>query len=259
MLHGCTQSADDFAAGTRMNLVGDEHACLVAYPVQPKSANGSKCWNWFSPRHQYRGRGEPSLIAGITRQIMRGYAIDRRRVYVAGLSAGGAAAVILATTYPDIYAAAGVHSGLARGAARNVPTAVSAMRHGSAAISNTRPLSPGPAGNRPPVPAIVFHGDSDRTVHPRNAEQIIEQLRLRDRTDFRAEMQRGQAEGGRSYSRTSYLDGSGRAALELWVVHETGHAWSGGGLAGSYTDPQGPDASREMVRFFLEHPQKDAV
>ena len=257
MLHGCTQSADDFAAGTAMNQAGEEHDCLVAYPEQPKSANSSKSWNWFSPRHQHRGRGEPSLIAGITRQIMRDYAVDRRRVYAAGLSAGGAAAVILVETYPDIYAAVGVHSGLARGAAGNVPSAFRAMRHGRTAISNGQPLVPGPAGDRPVVPAIVFHGDRDKIVHPRNGERIIEQLRMKEDAHFRPEIQCGRAEGGRSYSRTSYLDGGGKALLEMWVVHEAGHAWSGGSPAGSYTDPQGPDASREMVRFFSEHPQRD--
>jgi poly(3-hydroxybutyrate) depolymerase len=189
---------------------------------------------------------------------MRDYAIDRRRVYVAGLSAGGAAAAVLAATYPDIYAAAGVHSGLARGAARNVPSAFSAMRHGHAAISNASPLSPAPGGNRL-VPTIVFHGGRDKTVHPRNGEQVIEQSRLTGGADLQPEIQHGAAEGGHGYSRTKYLDAAGRAMLEMWVVHEAGHAWSGGSPAGSYTDPQGPDASTEMVRFFLEHPLEDTV
>jgi poly(hydroxyalkanoate) depolymerase family esterase len=259
MLHGCTQSADDFATGTRMNVTGEAHSCFVAYPVQPQSANGSKCWNWFSPRNQLRGRGEPSLIAGIVDQIMRDFAIDRKRVYVAGLSAGGATAAVLGTTYPDIFAAVGVHSGLAHGAARNVPTAFAAMRHGAAKGSERSSLSHGHDGNPAPVPTIVFHGAEDRTVHPRNADQVIEQSLSRGKADLRATTQHGRVTGGHGYTRTSYLDANGHAVHEMWTIHAAGHAWSGGSPAGSHTDPRGPDASREMLRFFLEHPHKEAT
>jgi poly(hydroxyalkanoate) depolymerase family esterase len=259
MLHGCTQSADDFAAGTRMNAMGETHSCFVAYPVQPQSANGSKCWNWFSPRNQLRGRGEPSLITGIVGQIMRDFAIDRRRVYVAGLSAGGATAAVLGTTYPDIFAAVGVHSGLAHGAARNVPTAFTAMRHGTAKGSERLSLSHGHGGNHAPVPTIVFHGTEDRTVHPRNADQVIEQLLSRGKADLRATTRRGRVTGGHSYTRTSYLDARGHVVHEMWTIQDSGHAWSGGSPAGSHTDPHGPDASREMLRFFLEHPHAEAT
>jgi poly(hydroxyalkanoate) depolymerase family esterase len=252
MLHGCTQTADDFAAGTRMNFVGEERACFVAYPAQPKSANGSKCWNWFKPGDQQRGRGEPSLIAGITRQISRDYAIDRQRVYVAGLSAGGAAAAIMGTTYPDIYAAVGVHSGLPCGAASDLPSAFSAMRQGSPGSPNRAPRSSAFDGDGRLVPTIVFHGDRDATVHPQNGHHVIEQSRSTGLLELRSVTQRGHA-GGRPYSRTSHFDASGQAVLEMWVVHGAVHAWSGGSPAGSYADPQGPDASREMVRFFLEH------
>lgn len=256
MLHGCTQSADDFAAGTGMNAIGETHACFVAYPAQPQSANSSTCWNWFSPSHQRRGCGEPSLIAGITTQIMRDFAIDRRRVYVAGLSAGGAAAAVLGATYPDVFAAIGVQSGLACGAARNVPSALAAMRRGGGAVSNNSPLLP---SNSPHIPAIVFHGGKDRTVHPRNGDQVIEQALSRSNADGRTATRRGRIAGGHSYTQTSYLDAKGDALHEMWVVHEAGHAWSGGSPAGSYTDPLGPDASREMLRFFLAHPQPVAV
>jgi poly(hydroxyalkanoate) depolymerase family esterase len=253
MLHGCTQSADDFAAGTRMNMVAEERACFIAYPVQPKSANGSKCWNWFKPGDQQRGRGEPSLIAGITRQISRDYAIDPKRVYVAGLSAGGAAAAIMGATYPDIYAAVGVHSGLPCGAAIDLPSAFSAMRQGTPGAANRSARSFGFHGRGRLVPTIVFHGEKDVTVHPRNGSHVIEQSRSTSLGELRSVTQRGHVLGGRTYSRTSHFDASGRAMLEMWVVHGAGHAWSGGSPAGSYTDPHGPDASREMVRFFLEH------
>ena len=253
MLHGCTQSTDDFAVGTQMNLVAEERAFFVAYPAQPKSANGSKCWNWFNPGDQQRDRGEPSLIAGITQQISRDYAIDPKRVYVAGLSAGGAAAAIVGAAYPDIFAAIGVHSGLPCGAASDLTSAFSVMRQGNPKASSRLPQSSTFHGHGRLVPTIVFHGDKDTTVHPRNGHHVIEQSRSNGLGELRSVTQLGHVAGGRSYSRTSHFDVSGRPILEMWVVHGAGHAWSGGSPAGTYTDPHGPDASREMVRFFLEH------
>lgn len=243
MLHGCTQSPDDFAAGTRMNFMAEERNCFVVYPEQPSGANQSKCWNWFRTGDQRRGGGEPSMIAGITRKVMRDHAIDPKRVYVAGLSAGGAAAAIMGATYPDLYAAVGVHSGVACGAASDLPSAFAAMRQGggSKAIIN----------GKTSVPTIVFHGDRDTTVHPKNGDQIIEQSAGAARATRK--VLRGRVPDGHAYTRTVLIDGGGRAISEHWNVRGAGHAWSGGSPAGSYTDAQGPDATREMLRFFLEH------
>jgi poly(hydroxyalkanoate) depolymerase family esterase len=261
MLHGCTQSPDDFATGTRMNTLAEEHTCLVAYPAQAASANVSRCWNWFSPGDQQRDQGEPSLIAGITFQVMRDYSIDPRRVYVAGLSAGGAAAAIMGAAYPDLYAAVGVHSGLACGAARDVPTAFAAMRQGNVGVvDRSRGVSETEKAGRI-VPTIVFHGDQDSTVHPRNGDHVIAQASAISTAGSTAGLQKqvkqGRKPGGHPYSRTSFADPSGAAILEQWVIHGAGHAWSGGSPAGSYTDPRGPDAAREMLRFFLEHPHPE--
>jgi poly(hydroxyalkanoate) depolymerase family esterase len=254
MLHGCTQSPDDFAAGTRMNALAEEHTCLVAYPAQAASANASKCWNWFNPDHQQRGRGEPSLIAGITRQVMRDYSVDPQRVYVAGLSAGAAAAVIMGITYPDLYAAIGAHSGLACGTASDLHSAFAVMRQGEAVAVLRSGGASGDGGYRRTVPTIVFHGDQDKTVHPRNGDQIIAQARAATIVDLRTSVQHGRVPGGHAYSRTLHAEASGRTVLEQWVIHGAGHGWSGGSPAGSYTDPRGPEAAREMLRFFLDHP-----
>jgi poly(hydroxyalkanoate) depolymerase family esterase len=251
MLHGCTQSPDDFAAGTRMNAAAEEHTCLVAYPGQTSSANMQKCWNWFSAADQQRDAGEPSLIAGITREVMRDYAIDPRCVYIAGLSAGGAAAAIMGDAYPDLYAAIGVHSGLACGAARDMPSAFAAMQGNSGPAP--RRVRTGPAGSKPRVvPAIVFHGDKDTTVNPRNADLVVAQSGKGAALSRRVE--KGRVAGGLGYSRMLHVNASGETVVEQWIIHGAGHAWSGGSPAGSYTLPRGPDATGEMVRFFLEHP-----
>lgn len=254
MLHGCTQSPDDFAAGTRMNTLAEAHTCLVAYPAQAASANASKCWNWFNPADQQRDQGEPSLIAGITCQVMRDHPVDPRRVYVAGLSAGAATAAIMGIAYPDLYAAIGVHSGLACGAARDLPSAFAAMRQGDAgAASHSRGPFPSEEDRRI-VPTIVFHGDQDSTVHPRNGDQVIAQASAISAGAVRRQVEQGQIPGGHAYTRTAFITTSGEEIFEQWVIHGAGHAWSGGSAAGSYTDPRGPDAAREMLRFFLAHP-----
>src|SRR6266481_8571742 len=245
MLHGCTQSPDDFAAGTRMNFVAEEQTCLVVYPAQRREANQAKCWNWFRTADQQRGKGEPLLLAGITRQIMRDYAVDPKRVYIGGLSAGAAAAAVMGATYSDLYAAIGVHSGLACGAATDLPSAFVAMRQGGGSDAKV-PLPDGP-----PVPTIVFHGDRDITVHPDNGDYILEQS-IRT-TTTQKNVRRGRVPGGYAFTRTIHTDARGRGVFEHWNIHGAGHAWSGGSPAGSYTDPRGPDATREMLRFFLEH------
>jgi poly(hydroxyalkanoate) depolymerase family esterase len=242
MLHGCTQSPDDFAAGTQMNEVAEQRNFLVVYPGQVGSANMQKCWNWFNEGDQRRGEGEPSLIAGITRKVMAEYAVDPKRVFVAGLSAGGAAAAIMGNTYPDLYAAIGVHSGLACGAARDMPSAFTAMRQGAAGAASGR--------QQTRVPAIVFHGDRDTTVSPRNGDVVVAQSAGGASLGTRVE--EGQVPGGHSYTRTIRADAAGHTVVEHWALHGASHAWAGGSPEGSYTDPRGPDASREMVRFFLE-------
>jgi poly(hydroxyalkanoate) depolymerase family esterase len=252
MLHGCTQNAVDFAAGTRMNMFAEVKTFLVAYPEQVSSANNSKCWNWFLPTNQQRDMGEPSLIAGITQQIMNSYHVDTNRVNVAGISAGGAMAVIMAATYPDLYAAIGVHSGLAYRAAHDVLSGFAAMRRGS--VKSAQQLTTA-------IPLIVFHGDRDTTVSPVNADHLLNQwLQATNcesgRSAHSTEVVRGQMTNGRAFTRSIYHDTSGHVIAEKWLVHQAGHAWSGGSTDVSFTDPKGPDASTELLRFFAEHNRK---
>jgi poly(hydroxyalkanoate) depolymerase family esterase len=255
LLHGCTQTPDDFAAGTGMNKVAEAEGFLVAYPAQARAANHSKCWNWFEASHQRREGGEPSLIAGITRQVMAQYNVDPARVYVAGLSAGGAMAAILATTYPDLYAAVGVHSGLAPGSAHDLPSALQAMQQGGRAGQTRVDRA---------VPLILFHGDRDTTVQPCNADHLVEQWTAAvvpstaGAAPAPASVHEGQAPGGRAYTREIYTDHRGQPIVEWWTIHGAGHAWSGGSRSGTYTDPAGPDASRELARFFQAHPRPTA-
>jgi poly(hydroxyalkanoate) depolymerase family esterase len=244
MLHGCTQDPDDFAAGTRMNELARKQGCFVLYPAQSPQANPQRCWNWFKHTHQQRGRGEPALLAALTRQVMAKHRIDPARVYVAGLSAGGAMAAILGQAYPDLYAAVGVHSGLASGAAKDLPSALAAMRSGADAE----------ASEAPGIPTIVFHGDADSTVHPANGHHVVRASAAR--SDGEPQAHRERANGGRNYTRHVHRSPAGDVLAEHWVVHGSGHAWSGGSRQGSYTDPAGPDATDEMLRFFLEHPRR---
>jgi poly(hydroxyalkanoate) depolymerase family esterase len=255
MLHGCTQNPDDFARGTRMNALAEEKQCFVVYPAQTQSANSSKCWNWFKAVDQQRDQGEPSIIAGITRQVISDYKLDSKHVYVAGLSSGGAMAIIMGTTYPDLYAAVGVHSGLPYGAARDLPSAFSAMRGAKANKTSTA------NARLDAIPIIVFHGDRDTTVHASNADQLMQQNVSTERTHASASnrinpdviVEEGKVPNGHAYTRTSHHDEEGNTVAEHWVIHGAGHAWAGGSRSGSYTDAKGPDASGEMMRFFFTH------
>jgi poly(hydroxyalkanoate) depolymerase family esterase len=247
MLHGGTQGPDDFAAGTRMNALAEEHGFLVAYPSQCKSANPSLCWNWFKPEDQMRGAGEPSIIAGITSEIVAEHDIDPQRVFVAGLSAGGAMAAVMGATYPEIFAAVGVHSGLPYRSATDVPSAFAAMR-GDPGLQ-CRPRKTRPTSDRDfRVRTIVFHGDADHIVHPSNAANIVD---AQAKTNDSVERAKPQSSASRPHTRTVTRDKTGTVVVEHWLIHGSGHAWSGGSADGTYTDPHGPDASREMLRFFL--------
>jgi poly(hydroxyalkanoate) depolymerase family esterase len=257
LLHGCTQDPADFAAGTRMNQLADRDTFLVLYPEQPDTAQQRQCWQWFEPEHQERSQGEPAIIAGLTRRIMRNYAVDPDRVYVAGLSAGGAMAVVLSTTYPDLYAAVGVHSGLAYKAGEGLLSAWVAMRLGAPSVA----LIGRPVRSRS-IPLIVFHGDLDRIVSLANARQLVTQwLRRHGIVDGPtaaaqrlepAFVRRGQVPGGHAYT-TAFYRSADQTLVEQWTVHGLGHTWSGGSPAGSHVDPLGPDASAELVRFFSQH------
>src|SRR6266700_4093985 len=251
MLHGCTQTPLDFATGTQMNGLAEEQTFLVAYPHQAQGANSSRCWNWFQVADQQRDAGEPSLIAGMTRQIMREYGVDAKWVYVAGMSAGGAMAVVMAATYPDLYAAVGVHSGLAYGAAHDLPSGFVAMTQG--ASQEARQLAR-------VIPLILFHGDHDTTVAMVNADHMLDQwlqgIENGGGSARSATVERGHVTGGHAYTRFIYHNAGGQAIVEKWIVHHAGHAWSGGSSSGSFTEPKGPDASAEMVRFFSVHSRR---
>ena len=260
MLHGCRENAADFAAGTRMNELAEECGGVVLYPEQCQMANVNGCWNWHERKHQNAELGEPSLIAGMTRYVMAERGIDPARVYVAGMSAGGAMAVILGQEYPDLYAAVGVHSGVPSGVAVDLISALSLMNRGPAAASSGSMRIP-VRGKKRAMATIVFHGDRDTVVHPSNGEAVHAQARRPDRrvpvaTGSATSRANGmlvlQGRRGRAFTRTSQVrDGVPQA--ELWMVHGAGHAWTGGNSEGTYADGDGPDASREMMRFFLKH------
>lgn len=242
MLHGCTQSPVDFANGTDMNRIAEDHSLIVVYPAQSRGANMQSCWNWFGPVDQDRGAGEPAILAGLAQQLQREHDIPDGKTFVAGLSAGAAMAVILGRTYPEVFTAVGAHSGLPYKSARDVPTAFAAM-------GGSVPGSPSAVTN--PVPTIVFHGTTDSTVNASNGQRIADDARPTG-----TEVLDDGTTNGRKYARTTVLSTNREATMEHWRIDGLGHAWSGGTAAGSYTDTSGPDASAEMVRFFLDIPSK---
>jgi poly(hydroxyalkanoate) depolymerase family esterase len=246
MLHGCTQTADDFAVGTGMNALAEEHGFIVVYPEQVMTANHLGCWNWFNPQDQLRDRGEPSIIAGLTRALISEMSIDPERVFVAGLSAGGAMVEVMSATYPDLYAGACVHSGLVYGVASDTASAFVAMNGKSQGRAKRA---------RDRVRTIIFHGAADQRVHPTNGELILAEARAGLSRHHRETTELGNA-NGRHYSRTVVADARGVPQVEYWNIEGLGHAWSGGSPEGSHTDRRGPDASREMMRFFLQKPPR---
>jgi poly(hydroxyalkanoate) depolymerase family esterase len=246
MLHGCGQNPEDFATGTRMNAQADEHGFLVVYPAQSAAANAFTCWNWFRGKDQAREAGEPALIAGITREVALEHAIGTARTFIAGLSAGGAMAVVLGATYPDLFSAVGVHSGLPYRAAHDAASAMAAMRGRTSPLNSTAVAEA--------IPTIVFHGDRDTTVDVQNGFAIVDQAvsnAERDLGPLRKAVLEGTSGDGRAYTATMYRASQTASFIEYWVLHGAGHAWSGGFSKGSFTDESGPDASAEMVRFFL--------
>lgn len=241
MLHGCSQDPDDFARGTRMNRLADEFGLIVAYPHQPRSANAQGCWNWFDRRHQQAGAGEPAMLATLARTLAAEFGIAPERVYAAGLSAGAAMAEILAETYPEVFSKVGLHSGLPYGAAHDVMSAFAAMKGSS---GDRRP-GKGEQGSR----KIIIHGAADRTVHPSNSADLFERMRSRHRGS--SIVVGDVSSAGRQATRQLLIDPSGTSLAEYLLIEGGGHAWSGGDRGGSFVDSSGPDASREMVTFFL--------
>ena len=260
LLHGCKQDAADFAKGTDMNALAAGQNCLVLYPEQLTKANSMRCWNWFDPAHQSRESGEPGMLAALTRKVIAQHGVDASRVYVAGLSAGGAMAAVLASEYPDLFAAAGIHSGLPQGAAKDVMSAFSAMRSGPASRGAGLKRTPGTGAM--PVPVIVFHGSADKTVNPDNGEHIVDAARQafaasnRPLSETRTDLPGADGKvpkTGRSGQRSVFRAADGTPCVESWEIQAGPHAWSGGDAGGSYTDPDGPSASAAMLAFFLQH------
>ena len=246
MLHGCTQDPDDFARGTRFNQAAEEAGVLVVYPEQTAAHQPQKCWTWYDPAHQ-GASGEPALIAAITREVMAGHAVDPSRVSIAGVSAGAAMAVNTAASYPDLYSAVGAHSGVAYRAAANVMEGLGVMRNGAASDEALRDAARQALGDRT-MPMIVIHGAADAVVAAANGRQLSWQFAAA--AGAKDAIVERRTEGGRSVE--VWRSGPDR---ELWIVEGLGHAWSGGSPDGTFTDPQGPDATREILRFLLAHPR----
>jgi poly(hydroxyalkanoate) depolymerase family esterase len=250
MLHGCTQDPDDFARGTRFNQAAGDAGVLVAWPEQTAANQAQKCWSWFDPAHQSAVRGEPALIAGITREVVAAHAVDTRRVYIAGVSAGAAMAVITAASHPSLYAAVAAHSGIPYRAAGDVGHALAVMRSGTTDPAILAYALHDATGGHA-MPLIAIHGGADHVVVPVNSRQLAAQwagvLRVHSSPAEHA------VEGGLDVETTRWMDASGTTAVELMIVHGLGHAWSGGSPEGTFTDARGPDASKAILRFLLDH------
>jgi poly(hydroxyalkanoate) depolymerase family esterase len=268
-LHGCMQDPDTFAAGTRFNTLADQYNFLVLYPQQDGTNNAGKCWNWFIPTNQARGRGEPALLAGMIDHIASNYTVDSERVFIAGMSAGAAMAVIMGACYPDYFAALGVHSGLEYKAATTLVGAQVATSRGGPDPVHQGKLAYLSAGSAARVlPVIVFHGTRDETVSPINGNQVIQQFASTD--DYAddgiannsvsatpSSIESGQVPNGYSYTVSTYIY-QGNVLLKHYTIDGMGHAWSGGSAAppATFTDPGGPNASSIMWNFFADHPKK---
>ncbi|WP_424934525.1 alpha/beta hydrolase family esterase [Amaricoccus macauensis] len=246
MLHGCTQTPEDFAAGTGMNALAEAAGFIVAYPKQTGQHSAMQCWNWYRHGDQRRGAGEPAILAGLATSLMEEFDLPEGRSFAAGLSAGGAMAAVLAEAYSDVFAAVGIHSGVAPGTARDVISAFSAMRGEFYNGVHWRLQAEGAPAPR----VIVFHGKADRMVNPANARRIVGAARGLH-PEGRAMMETGTGPGDRGFERLLQTSSDGTPLVEAWIVEGLGHAWSGGSPDASYTDAIGPDASREMLRFFL--------
>jgi poly(hydroxyalkanoate) depolymerase family esterase len=251
MLHGCKQDSADFARGTAMNEVAESEKFMVLYPEQLKKSNNMGCWNWFEPAHQARGEGEPAMLAALVSKVISSNRVDASRVYIAGLSAGGAMAALMGRLYPEIFAAVGVHSGLAPGAARNVPSAYAAMAKGPGPRSKVAPIG---------VPVIILQGSGDSTVAPANADAIIG-AEVSAWASKGTPLTRQRREVATTSQRSSdtfvWADHEGKAIIESWTIQAGPHAWSGGSASGSFTDQKGPSATRAMVDFFMRHSRAD--
>jgi poly(hydroxyalkanoate) depolymerase family esterase len=275
-LHGCTQTAEDAAVGTRFNLLAEEESFVVVYPEQAPEANGSRCWNWFLPEHQQRDAGEPSIIAGLTESVIEEVGADRSRVFVSGASAGGAMSSILGATYPDVFASIGILAAPAFGGA----DASGEFAYGAM------------GANARPVPVTIFQGTADSlVVYPVGRTALTQWLETNDLADNGARdgsvsrvpdienrgMQQQPSPGSGEpcvppppsfpcaggvigfteqypHSIERYTGTDGTVLVEFWSIHGLGHAYPGGDPEGSFTDPLGPDVTTATFEFFMEHP-----
>ena len=247
-LHGAGQTPDDFAAGTDFDALAQGLGAYVLYPEQTRAKNSMRAWNWFLPEHQRREAGEPAAILALVDEMCARYPIDRSSVFVAGISAGGAMAAILAEQAPDIFSGAGIVAGVALHASHDVKSAFSAM-HGEATVEDIASVL---THDAPDAPAYahtrisIWAGAEDKLVDPGNAGILARQFhRLLGLNGQPAYEQRESARIAR------WRDQYGNVRIELWQVPCMGHAWSGGTRRGSHTFPAGPSASAEMLRFFL--------